>query len=93
MRGFGSKASCCEGPDLRLGGIALSERASKISLTMKSRLEKVSSEKDGAEGKIDRPPCVEGACDIEEFVLGGPGILIKSDLRLVPQTRPEACRI
>lgn len=78
MSGFGSKASAwCGGPDLRLGGIALSERASTKSLTIKSRLENVSREKDGAEGKIERLACVEGACDIEELVLGGPGILLR----------------
>ena len=77
MSGFGSKASAwCEGPDLRFGGMALSESASTKSLTIKSRLEKVSNENDGADGKIERLVCVEGACEMDEFVLGGPAMLL-----------------
>ena len=42
---------------------------------MKSRLEKVSSENEGAEGKTDRVGCVDGACDIDELLLGGAGMM------------------
>ena len=46
---------------------------------MKSRLEKVSNENEGAEGKTDRVGCVEAACDIiDELLLGGAGMVSQS---------------
>jgi hypothetical protein len=54
MSGFGSNA-CCDtvpGPDLLFAGIALSDRLSTKSFTIKSLLENVSMLKVGALGKI-----------------------------------------
>lgn len=45
---------------------------------MKSRLEKVSRENEGADGKTDRVGCAEGACDIDELLLGGAGMVSQS---------------
>lgn len=49
IRGLGSKA-CCEGPERRFAGTALSERSSIKSLTIKSLFEKFSSVKLGPLG-------------------------------------------
>ena len=61
MSGLGSKALFwLEGPDRRLAGTELSDRASTKSLTMKSRSEKVSRVKEGAWGKSVRLEKVDG---------------------------------
>ena len=76
MSGFGSKALFwCAGPDLRLGGTALSDRASTKSFTIKSRCEKVSRVKTGACGNTDLAEYVEGGWELEEIWLEVAGIL------------------
>jgi hypothetical protein len=54
IKGLGSKA-CCDGPERRLIGIALSERSSTKSFTMKFVSENVSKLKLGPRGNMDLP--------------------------------------
>jgi len=54
MSGFGSNA-CCPGPDLRFWGIALSDKSSMKSFTIKSLLENASNPKLGPRGNMERP--------------------------------------
>lgn len=55
IKGLGSNA-CCDGPERRLVGMALSERLSTKSFTMKFLLENVSKLKLGPRGNMDLPP-------------------------------------